>query len=129
MRELSAPIGWPLLGGPDGAGQWHWPSLERSVADGLRALLSTRPRELLAHADYGAGLQEFLHQANTLAVRARMQQRIEAAVARYEPRVQLDRVDLRELPDDASALRIELHYRLRRTGQAQQMALALSLGG
>jgi len=127
-RELAAPIGWPLLGRPDASGQWLWPGLERSVADGLRALLSTRPRELLMHPDFGAGLQDFLHAPNTLATRARIRERIESAVARYEQRVQLDRVDVREDDVDASTLRVEVHYRLRRTGEPQRVAVALTLG-
>ena len=35
-----------VLGVPDADGQWHWPSLERSVAEGLGKLLSVRPGEL-----------------------------------------------------------------------------------
>lgn len=126
---LAPPIGWPLLSTPDADGGWVWPSLERSVADGLRKLLSVRPGELLMHGDYGAGLQDFLHEPNTLAVRARIQARIAAAVARDEPRVQVDRIELREDERDASVLRIELHYRLRRSGEAQQVALSLNLRG
>jgi phage baseplate assembly protein W len=126
--SLAPPIGWPLLGLPDADGQWTWPSLERSVAEGLRKLLSVRPGELLMHADYGAGLQDFLHEPNTLAVRARIKARIEAAVARYETRAQLDRVDVREDDNDAAAVRVELHYRLRRTRDAQLLNLAINLG-
>jgi Bacteriophage baseplate protein W len=127
--SLAPPIGWPLLGVPDADGQWQWPSLERSVAEGLRKLLSVRPGELLMHADYGAGLQDFLHEPNTLAVRARIKARIEAAVARDEQRVALDRVEVREDAADAAAVRVELHYRLRRSGEPQQLALAIDLGG
>lgn len=127
--SLAPPIGWPLLGVPDADGQWHWPSLERSVAEGLRKLLSVRPGELLMHADYGAGLQDFLHEPNTLAVRARIKARIEAAVARDEQRVALDRVEVREDEADAAAVRVEVHYRLRRSGEPQQLALAMNLGG
>lgn len=127
--RLAPPIGWPLLGVPDVDGALSWPSLERSVADGLRKLLSVRPGELLMHADYGAGLQDFLHEPNTLAVHARIQARIAAAVARDEPRVQLDRIDLREDERDPATLRIELHYRLRRSGDAQRVALSMNLGG
>lgn len=128
LQEFSAPVGWPLLGGPDANGQWQWPNLERSVADSLRALLSTRPRELLLHAEYGAGLQDFLYEPNTLAVRSRIRQRIESAVGRYEPRVQLDRVDVREDEADASIVRVEIHYRLRRSGEPQRLAVTLNLG-
>ena len=127
--SLAPPIGWPLLGLPDADGQWTWPSLERSVAEGLRKLLSVRPGELLMHTDYGAGLQDFLHEPNTLAVRSRIKARIEAAVARYETRATLDRVEVREDDNDAAAVRVELHYRLRRTGEPQRVALAINLGG
>lgn len=126
---LAPPIGWPLLALPDDAGLWAWPGLARSVADGLRALLSVRPGELLMHPDYGAGLQDFLHEPNTLSARARIRQRIEAAVARWEPRAELDRVDVSEDERDAAAVRVELHYRLRRNGEPQRLALSLSLGG
>ena len=125
---LAPPIGWPLLGLPDGDGRWAWPSLERSVGEGLRKLLSTRPGELLMHPDFGAGLQDFLHEPNTLAVRARIQSRIQTAVARDETRVSLDRVEVNEDVADPVAVRIELHYRLRRSGEPQQLVLAIKLG-
>lgn len=125
--SLAHPVGWPLLTAPDANGQWAWPTLERSVDDGLRALLSVRPGELLTHPGYGAGLQDFLHEPNTLAIRARIKQRIEAAVARHELRVQIDRVDVREDEADLATVRVDLHYRLRRTGDAQRLSLSLGL--
>ena len=39
------------------------------------------------------------------------------AVGRWEPRVEVDRVDVNDLPGRPGWLRIELGYRLRRTGQ------------
>lgn len=127
--SLAPPIGWPLLGLPDAAGQWSWPSLEASVEQQLRVILSTRPGEQLMHPDFGAGLQDFLHEPNTLAVRARIRTRIDTTVARHEPRVQVDRIDVCEDEADAAAVRIELHYRLRRSGEARQLGLSLALGG
>ena len=131
--SLAVPIGWPLLGVPDANGELGWPDLATSVAQGLRNVLATRAGELLLHADYGAGLQDFLHEPNTLAVRARIRERIETALALYEPRVLVDRIDVDE--DDSAgqvdprAVRIAIHYRLRRTGEAQRVSLSMSLGG
>jgi uncharacterized protein len=126
--ELAQPIGWPLLGSPDADGAWDWPNLARSVADGLRAVLAIRPGELLLHPDFGAGVQDFLHQPNTLAVRARIHERIRDAIARHEPRAELDRIDVDEDVDDPRVVHIAIHYRLRRTGEPQRIALALTLG-
>ncbi|KQV47958.1 hypothetical protein ASC95_18415 [Pelomonas sp. Root1217] len=126
--ELSPPIGFPLLGRPDADGRWAWPGLARSVADGLRCVLATRPGELLMHPDFGAGVQDFLNQPNNLTVRARLHERIGGAITRLEPRAQVERIDVDEDPEDPRVVHIAVHYRLRRTGEPQRMALALTLG-
>lgn len=127
--DLAPPIGFPLLGVPDADGRWAWPGLARSVADGLRCLLATRPGELMLHRDYGAGLQDFLNEPNTLAVRARIHERVTAAIARHEPRAQVDRIDVDEDSDDPRVVHVAVHYRLRRTGEPGRLGLALTLGG
>ena len=126
--ELSPPIGFPLLGRPDADGRWAWPGLARSVADGLRCVLATRPGELLMHPDFGAGVQDFLNQPNNLTVRARLHERITVAITRLEPRAQIERIDVDEDTDDPRVVHVAVHYRLRRTGEPQRMALALTLG-
>jgi hypothetical protein len=130
---LAPPIGWPLLPRPDANGRLDWPDLATSVASQLRVILATRPGELLGHAEFGAGLQEFLHEPNTLATRARIQSRVQEATARHEPRIVLDAVEVYDETDTLAAevgrVRIEVHYRIRRTGQAQTTGLTLALGG
>lgn len=130
---LAPAIGWPLLPQPDENGRIDWPTLEASVSGQLKVILATRPGELLGHPDYGAGLQEFLHEQNTLATRARIQARIEEAIQRFEPRIVLDAVEVFDDTDAAQAelgrVRVEIHYRLRRTGVARTTGLTLALGG
>lgn len=127
--ELAPPIGFPLLGRPDADGRWEWPNLPRSVADGLRCVLATRPGELMLHPEYGAGLQDFLNEPNTLAVRARVHERIATAIARHEPRAQVDRIDVNEDADDPRVLHVAVHYRLRRTGEPGRLGVSLTLSG
>ena len=125
---LAPPIGFPLLGRPDADGRWAWPGLARSVADGLRVLLATRRGELLLHPGFGAGLQDFLHEPNTLAVRARIHERVAAAIAAHEPRAQVDRIDVDADADDPRVVHLAVHYRLRRTGEPGRLGLSLTLG-
>jgi uncharacterized protein len=131
--NLLAPIGWPLLPVPDAAGALQWPTLAESVAAQLRKLLATRPGELLGHADYGAGLQAFIHEPNTLATRARIREAIEQAVARHEPRILLDAVEVRDETEERAGelgqVRITLRYRLRRDGQPGRLDASLAIGG
>lgn len=130
--NLQPPIGWPLLPLPNKNGALDWPDLATSVAAQLRKLLATRPGELLGHRDYGAGLQRFLHEPNTLATRARIREAIEQAIARHEPRVVLDAVDVFDETQRAAGelgqVRIELRYRLRRDGTPGEISAALALG-
>ena len=93
IDRLDVTLGWPLLPRPNENGQLDWPDLAGSVAAQLRVILSTRPGEQLEHPDFGAGLQEFLHEPNTLATRARIQSRIEEPIVRQEPRLVLDAVE------------------------------------
>lgn len=126
--DVQAPIGWPLLPLPDANGALRWPSLAQSVAEHLRKLLATQPGELLGHPSYGAGLQGFLHEPNTLATRARIREAVERAVAHFEPRVVLEAVTVADAStplNDVGSLRIELIYRLKRDGQRAGLSVGL----
>ena len=122
-------LGWPLLPLPDEQGRLSWPTLETSVRELIRVVLSTRPGEQLMRPDFGAGLELLLHEPNTLATRRRIRDLVQEAITRWERRVLLDRVDVLELPDEPSHVRVEVGYRLARTGGAGAVALTVRLEG
>ena len=121
------PIGWPLLPLPDEHGQLQFPTLAESVRQMLQVILSTRGAEQLMHPEFGAGLTDFLGQGDTITTRRRIYDRVSEAIGRWEPRVDVDRVDVNADPDNPSHVRVEIAYRLRRTGQAQTLALNIEL--
>ena len=110
------PLGWPLLPVPDADGRLHFGSLADSVRQTVQVILATRPGEQLMRPELGAGLADFLHEPNTLTTRRRLRDAVNAALTRFEPRILLDRVDVREVPGRPGELRVEVAYRLRRTG-------------
>jgi uncharacterized protein len=128
-RLAPRPIGWPLLPLPDVDGRMHFPTMEESVRGMIEVVLRTRPGEQLMRPEFGAGLDQFLHQPNTLDIRRRIRELVSAAVARWESRLLLDRVEVDEVPGRPSHVRVEIVYRLRRTGEAQKVSLAMELGG
>jgi len=121
-------IGWPLLPVPDADGRLEFRSPEQSVRDMIEVILCTRPGEQLMRPLFGAGLQNFLHEPNTLTVRRRIRDAIQTTLARWEPRIVVDRVDVAGVDEDPTQLRIEIGYRLRRTGVAQTAAATLQVG-
>lgn len=121
------PIGWPLLPTPDSEGRLRFPPLDVSIRQGIQIVLATRPGERLMRPDFGAGLDSFLHEPNTIGTRRRLRDTVTAALARFEDRIDVERIEVVELPEEPSALRVEIHYRVRRTGVARQLNLAMDL--
>jgi phage baseplate assembly protein W len=131
---MSAPlpaalIGWPLLPLPDADGELHWPGLEESVRQSIRVILATRPGEQLMHPEFGGGLAQFVAEQNTLATRARMRERVAESLARWERRIAVERVEVWEVPERPSEVRVEVHYRILRTGAGATLAVGVALQG
>ncbi len=127
-KPRAPSIGWPLLPFPDHNGELTYPPvLAESVRQQLQVILSTRPGEQLMRPGFGAGLAEFLGEPDTITTRRRIYDRVNESVGRWEPRVEVDRVEVNDLPGRPGWLRIELGYRLRRTGQIMTLGVNLEL--
>jgi phage baseplate assembly protein W len=120
-------LGWPLFAVPDEYGRLDYPELEESVRQLIRVILSTRPGEQLMRPDFGGGLDTLLNEPNTLATRRRIRDLIQDAVTRWEPRVLLDRVEVWEVAGQPSHVRVDIAYRLARTGAPAQIGLTVQL--
>ncbi|HEU0015685.1 MAG TPA: GPW/gp25 family protein [Longimicrobium sp.] len=131
MTALASPAaeprGWPLLPVPDDAGELRYPDLDESVRQQIRVILTTRPGEQLMRPDYGAGLDDYAHEPNTLTTRRRIRDAVHGALGRWEPRILLDRVEVWEVDDRPGEVRVEIGYRLRRTGAARKLGVVLEL--
>ena len=120
-------IGWPLLPVPNEDGELRYPALEASVRQSIQVILQTRPGEQLMHPQFGAGLEDYLNAPNTLTTHRQIRDVITESLERWERRVQLDRVEVANVPNEPTQVRVEIAYRLRRTGVAQQVRLTLQL--
>ena len=130
MANSSVPfplVGWPFLPLPDGHGQMPYPTLETSVRESIQIILRTRPGEQLMRPDFGAGIADFLQEPNTLTTRRRIRDRIVASMEQWERRMVISRVDVAEVPENPTQLRVEIAYRLRRTGAPGSLGLTMDL--
>jgi phage baseplate assembly protein W len=122
-------IGWPLLPLPDEQGALAWPELAQSVREGIRIILSTRPGEQLMRADFGGGLDRLLHEPNNVATRRQIRDLVNDALTRWERRIIVDAVEVWEVPDQPSNIRLEIAYRLARNGAPGAMNVNVQLEG
>jgi Bacteriophage baseplate protein W len=124
---LNPPIGWPLLAVPDDHGRLGYPDLAESVRQSIRVILSTRPGEQLMRPDFGGGLESLLHESNSLATRRQIRDLVQDSLGRWERRVILDRVEVWEVEDEPTYVRIEIAYRLSRSGEPGAIAATMQL--
>ena len=122
------PIGWPFLPLPDKGGAIGYPTLEQSVRDSIRIILTTRPGERLMTPLFGAGLQNFLDEGNTIALRRQIQSAIVDSLQQYETRVTVDAVDVTPVDGAPSEIHVQIHYRILRTNAPGQIGVTLQAG-
>ena len=77
--------------------------------------------------NFGAGLQNYLNESNNLTTRRRIRDAIALALDSWEPRATVDRLDILEVPDFPTRLRVEIVYRIRRTAAQQRLGLTIDL--
>lgn len=120
------PIGWPLL--PTAVqGGLQYPELDESIRQSVKIILLTRPGEQLMRPNFGAGLNRFLHEPNTLITRRRIRDAVQSSLIRWEPRIVLNRVEVWEVEQHPDSLRVEIVYQIKRTGVMKSMMLTLNL--
>lgn len=122
-------IGFPLRMQPDADGALKFPSLETSVRESIEVIVRTSPQEQLMRPHFGAGLINFRHEPNTIALRRQIHDTIQRSLKSWEPRIVVERLDVTAVPDDPGLLEIQLNYRLSRTGVTQRFVMSLETGG
>lgn len=113
----------------DAAGRLAWASGEDNVRQSIRILLLTEPGERLMREEFGCGLRRFLFEPNTPATRQLIQERIERAIARWEPRAAVETVQVDPDSDDERTVHISITFRLVATQALQRLGLSLQLEG
>ncbi len=127
QTRIEKIINWPLLPLPDEHGHLSFPTLEDSVRQSIQIILRTRPGERIMRPKFGGGLDNMLHEQNTLTTRRQIRDLITESLNRWEKRIILDRIDVWEVEDRPTGVRVEIAYRLRRSNQPKQMGITMDL--
>lgn len=120
-------ISFPPRVGKDGRVEWS--SGERNVREAIHVILMTDLRERLMLPEFGGGLGATLFEPNIATTHQTLRDRIEKALARWEPRVAVEAVDVQVDPADARAAIATITYRLVATQARERVSLTVALGG
>ena len=120
-------VAFPLRLTPEG--RLAWSDGEANVRESIRILLLTAQGERLRRPDYGAGLERFLFEPNVPTTWRAIEESIRRQLANWEPRVQVEAIQVVADPNDAEAAVATLSFTLVATSQAGRMSLSIPVQG
>jgi phage baseplate assembly protein W len=100
-----------------------------SVRQAIFLLLSTSPGERVMRPEYGCELQRVLFSPNDDSTAGLAIHYVRQAIARWEPRVEIVRLDAVANLDRAEQLDIALEYRVRSTLRVEELRYSVNLQG
>ena len=100
-----------------------------AVRQAVLLLLTTRPGERVMRPDYGCELHRLVFSPNDDTTAGLAIHYVRRAIARWEPRIEVERIDAGRDGGDSGRLVIRLDYRLRSTRELDRIAFSLDLAG
>ena len=109
-------------------GQLLWSEGEQNVRESIAIILRTRPGERVMLPEFGCDLEQFLFEPNTVSTLRLIQEEVQRALTRFEPRIELDNVHVESRLLDARVLvDVTISYTLVATQAREKVSLTLAL--
>ncbi|MBA2320848.1 MAG: GPW/gp25 family protein [Deltaproteobacteria bacterium] len=96
---------------------------EQNIRESITLILGTKPGERQMLPDFGCRIHELMFTPNTTSTATLVAHHVQAALARWEPRIDVSKVD--SWPDPGGTVRVAVHYTIRSTQQAQDVSVLL----
>jgi phage baseplate assembly protein W len=112
-------ISWPM--GVDHTGALRLTEGAQDLDRSIRIVLATAPGERVMRPQFGCRIWELLFEPVTANLLGLMAQAVREAVAQWEPRVEVEAVDVVPDPADSCLVRIQVDYRVRATNDRRNL--------
>jgi phage baseplate assembly protein W len=108
-------VGWAFPPVETAAGDIATAAYEEDIRESVRIILGTAQGERVMRPDFGAGLQTLVFEPLNTTTMALVRHRVQEALVTWEPRIDLERVDVSAAGAVPNELRVEIDYRVRST--------------
>jgi phage baseplate assembly protein W len=126
--DFDVPRGDPGLE-VSAAGRIEMVEDQAAVRQSILLLLSTTPGERVMRPDYGCDLRGLVFSPNDATTAGLAAHAVRQALRRWEPRVEVLRLDAGPNPGEPGRLDIVLEYRVRSSRRTGQLGIAVDLSG
>jgi uncharacterized protein len=121
-KSLSFP---PRVGAD---GRFAWSEGETNIRESITLILKTEPGERVGLPEFGAGLTRYLFEPNITATHALVKDAAQRALTRWEPRIQVESLDMAADPADAENALLTITYKLVATAARERITVGVPLG-
>lgn len=122
MGEQFLGKGWAFpIGTIDGGGEILLSSEEEKIAEAIHIILCTAPGERLMRPDFGCGIFNYVFAPNNVRTAGLIRFHVEEALNRWEPRIDLEDVQVQPDPGDPAVILISITYRVKSTDSRYNM--------
>lgn len=88
---------------------------ELDVRQSLQILVSTSMGERILRSDFGCGIKALSFENMTVTMMTKLKRLIEKSILKYEPRIDLENVNLKNSIELEGILYIQINYKIRTT--------------
>src|SRR5882672_4381522 len=121
MSIFGKSMSFPPRVGADG--RFVWSAGETNIRESIAVILKTEPGERVGVPEFGAGLSRFLFEPNNTATHTQVKASVTRALQRWEPRVQVESLDMAADPADAESALLTITYKLVATAARERITL------
>ncbi len=100
---------------------------QAAVRQAILLLLTTTPGERVMRPDYGCDLQQLVFSPNDAATHGLAIYYVRKALQRWEPRIDILRLDATSNEGDPGRMDIFLEYRVRKIARSDNLTISVSL--
>lgn len=104
-----------------------WSAAADNIRESIQIILTTEPGERVMLPEFGAGLKRFLFEPNTVPTHRLMEEKIGQSLALWEPRINVEAIDILVDAEDARACWITIRYSLVVNQQRDQVQFRVQL--
>jgi phage baseplate assembly protein W len=108
---LGQGLAFPLQINP--RGEIALASGDRDIEQAIRIILGTRPGERKMRPEFGCRAHELVFAPRNAATEGLLCEYVEVALGRWEPRIEVQDVNVSSISDNGSALLVEVSYRIK----------------
>ncbi len=113
--------GWAFPVSVDSRGGMAMANGQDNIEQSIRIILETSPGERVMRPEFGCGIHDLVFASNSPTTAGVVAYHVQEALGRWEPRIEVESVDVHPDPYRDAVLLIEIRYTIRSTNDHRNL--------